>query len=163
MVFVAAKYRSMAPEVANLMVYGVMLNQAAKEYLADRWLLYDRKFRELSGAQKSMKWNDLNVGLWNRCFAGQGKGGPWKTCSRCLGTSHTSWNCPKLPQRRNINIPISRKRPLMSLRQGDRHQLCFPFNNRGEYDRGSGCPFIHRCINCGEEHPQLACKAKRIP
>ena len=163
----AAKYRSAAPEVANLMAYGVMLNQAAKEYPTDRWQLYDHKFQELSGAQKTLKWNDMNVGLWNCCFTGLGKGGGLKSCSKCLAVGHSSWECLELAQRRNITgsavANSSRKRPLLSPHQGDRHQLCFPFNNKGECDRGASCHFIHRCINCGEGHPQLACTAKRGP
>ena len=122
MVFVAVRYREACPEVANLMAYGVILNQSAREHSIDRWLLYDRRFRELAGAKKTVKWNEMNFGLWNRYFTGQAKA---KSCSRCLAPGHSSWECTEVAPKKSI--PVQRKRPLMGApRQGDKHQLCYP-------------------------------------
>ena len=49
MVYVAIKCRSSNPDIANLMAYGVIINQSACENGTDRWLSYDRKFREVAG------------------------------------------------------------------------------------------------------------------
>lgn len=58
MVFVAAKFHKVQPEVAKLMAYGVLINQAAREHTPDCWLTFDRKFWELVGTKKDNTWNE---------------------------------------------------------------------------------------------------------
>ena len=159
LVFVAIKYREANPEVASLMAYGVVMSQTAREHAVDRWLMYDRKFRESAGANKEVKWNSLNSNLWNRCFSGQPKSTGLKTCSTCTATGHTAWECPS----RSYRKPPSRKRLVPVSQTGDNHLLCYPYNNKGECDRGNDCTFIHKCIGCGEDHPQISCRVKRRP
>ena len=155
MVFVATKYRSSQPEVASLMAYGVLINQAAREHAPDRWLTYDRKFREVIGAKKDDRWNELNVGLWNRCFTGQTRWIPHKVCSDCLEGGHSTWECPKQ------GGASARKRPGPQGGPVAKRRYCFPFNNKGMCDRGGTCQFWHRCMECGGEHPQVHCERRR--
>ena len=91
MVFVAAKFCKVQPEVAKLMAYGVLINQAAREHTPDCWLTYDCKFRELVGVKKDDTWKELNVGLWNHCFTSQRKWLSQKECSECLERGHNAW------------------------------------------------------------------------
>lgn len=160
LVYAAVRCRDTLPELANVMAYGVIMGQTAKDYPVDKWLTYDRKFREMAGAKKETKWNEINSGLWNRCFSGISKTvPPQKTCSSCMSSGHSSWDCPNSNTARRS---IQRKRLPQPLAGPDqKHNMCFPFNNRGECDRGGECPFLHKCISCGDDHPQLHCRVKR--
>ena len=152
LVYAAVKCRDALPELANIMAYGVIMGQTARDHPADRWLTYDRKVRETAGAKKDLRWNS---GL---CFSGPVKFPMARTCSSCMASGHTSWECPNA----GIRQSFSKKRPLQPPPALDqKHMMCFPFNNRGECDRGKECHFIHKCISCGEDHPQLHCRAKR--
>ena len=89
MVLVAAKFHKVQLEVAKLMAYGVLINQAAREHTLDRWLTYDCKFQELVGV-KDDTWNELNVCLWNHCFTSQTKWLSQKACSECQEEGHNA-------------------------------------------------------------------------
>ena len=101
LVYTAVKCRESAPEIARLMAYGVIMGQAARDHHTDRWLTFDRKFRELAGAKKEIKWNELNTGLWNRCFSGPGASRSLKVCTWCMASGHSSWECPSNGLRRS--------------------------------------------------------------
>ena len=94
MVFVAIKYRNANPEVSNIMAYGVVMSQTAREHSLERWTMYDRKYRESAGAKKEVSWNLLNSNLWNRCFSGHPKSSGVKVCSMCTLSGHAAWECP---------------------------------------------------------------------
>ena len=153
----AIKFRDINPEVSSIMAYGVVMSQTAREHPVERWLMYDRKYRESAGARKEINWNILNSNLWNRCFSGQPKGSGLKVCSVCTSAGHMAWECPN----RVVKKPLSRKRLLPPSQSGEGHLLCYPYNNKGMCDRGKDCTFIHKCIGCGEDHPQVLCKTKR--
>lgn len=91
MVYLAIRCRGSSPEM-NMLAYGVIMSQAARDYSPDKWLQYDRKFRELAGARKDAQWNEINVGLWNRCFVGCSSSE--RSCNECLQSGHSSWDCP---------------------------------------------------------------------
>ena len=159
LVYTAAKYRDTLPEVANLMAYGVIIGQTARDHPAEKWLMYDRKFREMAGAKKDLRWNEINAGLWNRCFSsGQGPGMVGaRVCSVCMATGHLAWECPNNGPRKFG----PRKRPIHPLHNPGGAQTCYPYNNKGECDRVGQCPFLHKCSNCGDDHPRLNCRVKR--
>lgn len=158
MVFVAIKCRRSNPEVAGIMAYGVVMSQTAREHSLERWTMYDRKYRESAGATKEVDWSRLNSSLWNRCFSGQPINSGQKLCSVCNFSGHSAWECPT----RAYKKPPGRKRVASSNQPpGEKHVLCYPYNNKGVCDRGNECNFIHKCIGCGEDHPQLLCRAKR--
>ena len=155
MVFVAAKFRKVQPEVAKLMAYGVLINQAAREHTPDRWLTYDLKFRELVGAKKDDTWNELNVGLWNCFFTSQTKWLSQKTCSECLEGGHNAWECTSQGEIGAKKRLVPQSGPVAKRR------YCFPFNNKGACDRGGTCQFWHRCLECGGDHPQVYCEKRK--
>ena len=157
MVYLAIRCRRSHPKVTNMLAYGVIISQAACDYSSERWLQYDRKFRELAGARKDASWNQLNVGLWNRCLAGRSSIDRW--CNECLQSGHPSWECPSIRLKKG---GAPKKRPLGgSPGGGNKHHLCYKFNNHGQCDKGKECHFVHQYISCGEDHPQIACKVKR--
>ena len=82
------------PEISRLMAYGVIVGQTARDHHPDTWLTFNRKFREMVGAKQDIKWNELNMGLCNRCLSGAGASKVPKVCSWCMASGHTSWDCP---------------------------------------------------------------------
>lgn len=155
LVYVATRCRTSQPEIANLLAYGVIMSQTARDHPPDRWLSYDRKFREMAGARKELCWNEINTGLWNRCLTGQGRGSGVKVCNICMASGHVAWECQSNGPRK-IG---PKKRPLAPQRH-THQEVCYPFNNKGACDRVGQCQFAHRCINCGEDHPQIHCTAR---
>ena len=135
------------------------MSQTARDHPPDRWLSYNRKFRERVGARKELCWNDLNTSLWSRCLTGQRKLKGISVCNLCMhGVGPLAAECPTTSAWK----PPPRKRPLLSQCHLEGPQMCFPFNNKGKCDRVGHCPFIHRCLSCGGEHPQIH-RSKRGP
>lgn len=52
------------------------LVEACMEYEGDRWLGYDRRFRQNAASSPDAIWGRIDPTLWNMAFVGQAKVSP---------------------------------------------------------------------------------------
>ena len=72
------------------MGYQILMLEASNEYQNNRWLAYDRRFRQLATSQPSSKWSNTDSTLWSLAFTGQAK---VNRCKHCFSLFHQSIDC----------------------------------------------------------------------
>jgi len=76
-VYVSVISKKQPQHVPYLMGYQILMLEVSNEYQKNRWLAYDRRFRQLAASQPSWKWSNTDSTLWSLAFTGQAK------ASRC--------------------------------------------------------------------------------
>ena len=73
--------------VPDLMGYQILMLEASNEYQNNRWLAYDRRFRQLAASQPSCKWSTTDSTLRSLAFTGQ----------HCFSLFHQCIDCEFAP------------------------------------------------------------------
>ena len=97
--YIAIVSRKQPARVLDLLGYQSLIIQAYQEYCGDRWLGYDRRFRQQAAATPSINWAIADFTLWNIAFSGRAT---VSRCSHSFSLSHHSDDCEAFP---TISIP----------------------------------------------------------
>ena len=163
-IYVAVLSKTRPQCVPDMMAYMVLIKEA-NTHGGARWLSYDREFRERVAAKKLLQWGERDPNLWAKFFAGST---PAARVCRCCGShDHGTAECTYADRRENYgrqnlgsmgNQPRMASLPMGAKPRGIKKRgACYPYNNKGAWDRAPPCPFQHECSNCGEGHPARVC------
>ena len=160
-VYTAVMAQKYPQAIPDLMAYQVLIKEASTLGGA-RWLSYDREFWERAAAKKLKHWGERDPNLWAKFFSNITPG--THTCHYCGGEGHVTEECRYVVQqagsKKQMPSPALLQNAVSGLSTAPPKRPkgpCFPFNNKGACDRNRPCPFLHVCINCGEEHPARVC------
>ena len=141
-VYVSVIARNQPERVPDLMGYQILILEASNEYQNNRWLAYDRRFRQQAASQPSCKWSIIEPTLWNLAFTGQARA---SRCRHCFSLFHQSKDCEFAPC-----VTSSSRNPLPPFQTQGRHRfICRQWNEQ----LAEGCPFP----NCRYEHVCYYC------
>ena len=156
--FVAA--RADLPGTRDLLAYGQLILQLARQHGGGGWIAYDSQFRQQAAAGASAPWSELNLSLMAATVFAAGGEAPARACQLCFATDHTARDCAlaSLEGGRTTQRPPSgaqaspRPRPYRA-----RDEICRRFN-RGTCS-ASACRFEHICSACQKPgHGSVDCK-----
>ena len=74
-----------------MMVYMLMILNAAEEYAGLAWVRYDKAFRSQAAAKKDVQWLKVNPSLFAQCFTGRAHNPA--LCDLYMSPSHTTQDC----------------------------------------------------------------------
>jgi len=141
-VYVSVIARKQPQRVPDLMGYQILMLEASSEYHTNRWLAYDRRFRQQAASHPSCKWSSTESTLYNFAFTGQARA---SRCKHCFSLFHQSKDCEFAP-----NPPPPASHNLLSYPNTSRRRLvCYKWNEQF----ADGCPFP----NCRYEHVCYYC------
>ena len=100
------------------MGYQILISmlEVSNEYHNDRWLAYDRRFRQQAASQPGCKWSSIETTLWNWAFTSQARA---SRCKHCFSLFHQSKDCEFSP---NPTSSLHDRPPYQAL--GRRRFLC---------------------------------------
>ena len=81
-------------KVHDMLGYQALIVEARMEYEGDRWLGYDRHFRQTAAASLDTPWAKIESTLWNKAFAGQAGAA---RCKYCFSLTHAVDDCGWAP------------------------------------------------------------------
>ena len=185
--YIAIISRKQPTRVIDLLGYQSLIIQAYQEHEGDRWLGYDRRFRQQAAATPSTTWSIVDTNLWNLAFSGRGG---ISRCSHCFSLAHPSTDCelllpantgqiqyqtqpPPHPQPQNIRgdrIPY-RNRPPLDPPLTTMQPVCYSFNETPKPGcLHPNCRFDHSCYWCrlnpkitNKRHKAIFCPNRSRP
>ena len=140
-VYVSVIAKKQPQRVPDLMGYQILMLEASNEYHNDRWLAYDRRFRQQAASQPGCKWSSIETTLWNWAFTSQARA---SRCKHCFSLFHQSKDCEFAP-----NPTSSLHDPPPYQASGRRRFLCRQWNE--QYAEGCSfpnCRYEHACYYC---------------
>ena len=158
MTFAAVRNRKHPEHNNDLLAYGSIIVQGARDHKTPGWLTYDYQFRRLAAARGCMEgWGKKDVALWNDTV--------YKPISQDPTPGSSSSGEPAKdekkpfkkrggasPQAPGAKKPKSRERSW-------KDSVCYSFSYGGKCAKEK-CEFLHVCYRCGEGHPQINCPKK---
>ena len=158
MTFAAVRNRKHPEHNNDLLAYGSIIVQGARDHKTPGWLTYDYQFRRLAAARGCMEgWGKKDVALWNDTV--------YKPISQDPTPGSSSSGEPakdekKLFKKRGGASPQApgAKKP-KSRERSWKDSVCYSFSYGGKCTKEK-CEFLHVCYRCGEGHPQINCPKK---
>ena len=69
----------------DLKGYQILMLEASNEFQNNRWMAYDRRFRQHAATQPGCKWSAIDSTFWNFAFTGQARA---SHCRHCFSLFH---------------------------------------------------------------------------
>ena len=145
--FVAA--RADLPGTRDLLAYGQLILQLARQHGGGGWIAYDNQFRQQAAAGATSPWSELNLSLMAATVFAAGGEAPARVCQLCFAADHTARDCAlaSLEVGRTTQGPPSGARASPHPRPyRAQDEICRRFN-RGTCS-ASSCRFEHICASC---------------
>ncbi|KAK3753047.1 hypothetical protein QZH41_010019 [Actinostola sp. cb2023] len=121
----------------ELLQYVTLVRYAARVHTGMGWAIYDHKFRQKSGLDKSVLWSTIDQHLWLTIFT-------------------------VAPSVLREEYPLFKQGPHSSVPSGGVKGTCHKFNRTGFCDKSS-CQYRHTCSKCGGSHPECECGIQSNP
>ena len=93
-IFTAVCTQTYPEKTQDMLGYLALIIEARMEYEGDRWLGYDRRFRQNAAASPDATWARIDPTLWNMAFVGQAK---VYRCKHCFSLTHAAADCNWAP------------------------------------------------------------------
>ena len=156
--FVAA--RADLPGTRDLLAYGQLILQLARQHGGGGWIAYDNQFRQQAAAGATAPWSELNLSLMAATVFAAGGEAAARACQLCFATDHTARDCALA----SLEVGRTSQRPPSGARASPRPRpyraqddICRRFN-RGTCS-ASSCRFEHICAACQKPgHGSVDCK-----
>jgi len=117
----------------------MLMLEVSNEYQNNRWLAYDRQFRQLAASQPGWKWSNTNSTLWSLAFTGQAKA---SRCKHCFSLFHQSSDCEFAPAYSSSHAQSSARRRFICRQWNEQPAQRCTFPN---------CRYEHVCYNCASD------------
>ena len=156
----------------SLIRYQGLIAGFANSYAASAWLAYDIAFRHLVANDPGVPWDRVDEETFTvhlrsapplpRCFTCHATGHLAQQCTRrasASGSRSAITSTPGLSASSSRSVPSALVLPSQASRgpsTGGSLPICFNWNGRGGCTR-QPCRFLHRCSQCGLDHPRSAC------
>ena len=156
--FTAIRNRKHPAHTNDLLAYGVLIAQGARDYKGLGWRSYDYQFRRLAAARGNLgNWGLKDVPLWNETVCKPPSGPDYqKLAPNSEGRPEDRGSKRKTSFSQSINTP---KRPKGGRDKQWRNSVCYQFSYGGKCSKEK-CEFLHVCYECGGAHGQSACPKK---
>ena len=144
-------------ETRDLLTYGVLVINLARQHAGRGWLAYDNKFRLQKAAGSVAPWTEVNMPLMAlTVLANTGHQASERACTICYSADHTKSECA-------LKDLYGNKEPVQDLSQSStksRRNICHRFN-RG-ICAAPQCRYDHACNLCFKSgHSALECPKNR--
>ena len=144
-------------ETRDLLTYGVLIINLARQHAGRGWLAYDNKFRLQKAAGSMAPWTEINASLMAlTVLANVGHQTSDRACTICYSTDHNKSECALKDL--NSKKELAQDSPQPPTR--NRRNICRRFN-RGTCVNSS-CRYDHTCNSCfSQGHSALECPKGR--